>query len=343
MVNTSRWDLRPFVSWIHDEFLPSAKVGTGAARYAQRPGVSRASLYGTGDAACILHTIDKLDTKASSAKEWIEELSAYQDAGSGYFVADIANLAVAHNTGFAVAALNLFDSKLVNGVLPRHSLSFANPIHDWADAKLFADSLDWRSNCYEAGEILTGLAATFVNVAKVVPATWLTELFDYCEKTKLNQQNGMMGVDKPAAGDKDQIGGTFHFDFLWASQGRRLPLPDKRATALLGLQQRNGLWDEHNPWWLTFDGVYMLGRAQPELTEAMKKKVTTAVKLAVDTLAPRALDAGQRKADFVDAWMGVHMLTGAVSFFAYAQQLLGREAVVTEKPLRLVLDRRPYI
>jgi hypothetical protein len=37
------------------------------------------------------------------------------------------------------------------------------------------------------------------------------------------------------------------------------------------------------------------------------------------------------------------MVTGAVSFFAYAQQVLGESRVITDRPLRSVLDRRPYI
>ena len=37
------------------------------------------------------------------------------------------------------------------------------------------------------------------------------------------------------------------------------------------------------------------------------------------------------------------MVTGAISLFACAQQILGPELVITERPLELVLDRRPYI
>lgn len=340
---TRQWDLRPFISWVHDTFLPKAKIGSGGVRYALRPGLLQADLYGTADAACILYTLDPLGTNQPAAKEWLDELSRYQHAASGYFVANTASLAVAHNTGFAVAAMKLFDRELANGVRPAHKLEFASLIEKTTDAQLFVDSLDWRSNCYEAGEIVTGLASTFVNVANVVPPSWLTWLFEHCEQTKLDPRNGMMGVDKPAAGDLDQIGGTFHFDFLWASKGRTLPRSSERAGALLKLQLANGLWDEHNPWWLTFDAVYMLGRALPELSSDLKKKVTDAVERAVDVLAKRALDDTARKGDFVTAWMGTHMLTGAVSFFACAQKLLGQQAVVTEKPLRLVLDRRPYI
>lgn len=344
MVNNKRWDIRPFLNWVHDEFLPSAKVGPGPADYGQAPYAKRPALYGTADAACILYTLEKLDTSDPSVrKAWLGALASYQDPRSGFFVDDTASLPKAHNTGFAVAAMNLFDEHLTQGLLPNHLFTFADLVRDTDHAELFANSLDWRSNSYESSEILTGLASTFHNVAGVVPSGWFTWLVKHTEKTWLSPDNGMVGLDKPKAGDRDQIGGTFHFDFLWASMGKTLPHSEARAQSLLGLQQDNGLWDQNNPWWLTFDAVYMLGRALPHLPATTADNVRTSIERAVTTLATRADDKHARERDFEHAWLGVHMLTGAVSFFAYAQQLLGAETMITEQPLRLVLDRRPYI
>ena len=41
--------------------------------------------------------------------------------------------------------------------------------------------------------------------------------------------------------------------------------------------------------------------------------------------------------------LGVHLLTATVSLFAEAQAFLGAAEVVTTRPLRLVLDSRPFI
>lgn len=339
-MSQANWDLRPFAAWVLDEYLPSLKCGSGPADYARRPGVPEPELYGVADAACILYTFGSLDT---SAPEWLELLSSFQDTASGFFVAQAGALTTAHNTGFAVGAMNLFHSELRNGELPKAPLQFGATVAAPPEAERFCGMLDWRSNCYEAGEILIGHASAFFNVEGVVPESWFSWLVAFVEGTKLESANGMVGIGKPPGGDGDQIGGTLHFDFFWQALGRRLPYATERAEAILGLQQPSGLWDENNPWWLTFDACYMLGRTIPDVCDDLVERVRDAVARAVAVLAPRALDGAERSGDFVEPWIGAHMLTGAVSFFAYAQQVLGPERIVTDRPLELVLDRRPYI
>jgi hypothetical protein len=337
------WDVRPFEAWIADEYLPSLRAGPRRGEYARRPGDGEAALYGSADVACILYSLDRLDPSREESAAWLEVLSGFQDAESGFFVDRSAMLSTAHNTGFAVGAMNLLDRELVDGELPKAPLRFARLVREPADAERFAASLNWRTDCYEAGENLIGHASSFFNVSGSIPAEWFEWLVDYVERTKMDQANGMVGVDKPAGGDLDQIGGTLHFDFFWAALGRQLPFAAARTEALLGLQLPSGLWDPTNPWWLSFDAVYMLRRTLPDLPDDQAQRVRAAVARAAAALSARASDPDLRESDFVDPWIGAHMLTGAVSFFAYAQQVLGESRVITERPLRSVLDRRPYI
>ncbi len=336
------WDIRPFERWIANEFLPSLKVGPGDADYARRPGDRAIALYGSADVACILYTLDRLDP-GERAAEWLDALSQFQDPTSTFFIDASGMLSTAHNTGFVTAAMQLFEPELRNGEMPPIAMTFGELMGAPADAERYASTLDWRNNCYEAGENLIGHASTFFNVKGMVAEDWFEWLVEFIEGTKLDAANGMVGIDKPPAGDGDQIGGTLHFDFFWAALGRRLPFAAERAKALLGLQLPDGLWDPNNPWWLTFDSVYMLGRTLPDLPDGEAAGVRAAIGRAVSTLAARAADAARRRIDFVEPWIGAHMLTGALSLFACAQQILGIERIVTDRPLRLVLDRRPYI
>jgi hypothetical protein len=337
------WDVRPFEAWIVDEYLPSLRAGPGPGEYARRPGDGETALYGSADVACILYSLDRLDPPPEESAAWLQVLSGFQDAESGFFVDRAGMLSTAHNTGFAVGAMNLLRRELRNGELPRSPLRFAQLVREPADAERFAASLNWRADCYEAGENLIGHASSFFNVAGAIPASWFEWLVDYVERTKMDRANGMVGVDKPPGGDLDQIGGTLHFDFFWAALGRQLPFASARTQALLGLQLPSGLWDPTNPWWLSFDAVYMLGRTLPDLTANQAERVRAAVARAASALNARWSDPGIRESDFVEPWIGAHMLTGAVSFFACAQQVLGESRVITDRPLRSVLDRRPYI
>jgi hypothetical protein len=337
------WDVRPFEAWIVDEYLPSLSVGPRPGEYARRPGETETALYGAADVACILYSLDRLDPSPDSAAEWLEVLSGFQDPVSGFFVDRSGSLSTAHNTGFAVGAMNLLHRELSNGELPKSPLRFARLVREPADAERFAGSLDWRNDCYEAGENLIGHASSFFNVSGAMPAGWFEWLVDYVERTKMDEANGMVGIDKPPGGDTDQIGGTLHFDFFWAALGRQLPFASARTEALLGLQLPSGLWDPNNPWWLTFDAVYMLRRTLPDLSADRAESVRAAVARAASALTARSSDPELRRSDFVDPWIGAHMVTGAVSFFAYAQQVLGESRVITDRPLRSVLDRRPYI
>jgi hypothetical protein len=337
------WDIRPFEAWIVEEFLPSLWVGPGPADYARRPGDPDVGLYGTADVACLLYTLDRFDAPASRSDDWLAALAQFQDEASGFFVDRSGMLTTAHNTGFAVGAMNLFQPDLRNGELPPWPLRFGRLVTGPPDADRYVATLDWRNNCYGAGEDLIGHASTFFNVKDVVPPEWFDWLVDDIQKTKLDPVNGMVGIGKPADGDLDQIGGTFHFDFFWAALGLRLPFAPARATSLLGLQQPSGLWDPNNPWWLSFDAIYMLGRTLPELAGNEAERVQAAIARTVSTLTQRAADPALRASDFVQPWIGAHMLTGALSLFAYAQQLFGPDRVKTSRPLKLVLDRRPYI
>jgi hypothetical protein len=49
-----------------------------------------------------------------------------------------------------------------------------------------------------------------------------------------------------------------------------------------------------------------------------------------------------RKKNFTGR-LAVHTVTAAINMAAEAQQFLGAQEVVTDRPLRLVLDRRPFI
>ena len=93
---------------------------------------------------------------------------------------------------------------------------------------------------------------------------------------------------------------------------------------------------------MPFDAIYMLARAvssSGHRVEDVRDCARGVVALAYD----RIMDRSSRESYFVKQDMGVHTLNGALGLFAVGQNILGSDEVQTTKPLRLVLDRRPYI
>ena len=330
------FDLRPLEEWIVGEFEPAVRAGPNAGDYARRVGGEFVELYGIADMACILYALDALTPDEKAKSEWISRLQSFQDPGSGLLLAKTAYLSKVHNTAFALGALNLFDAP------PSHPLVFARNFDTPQKMEEYIASRDWQGGVYLGGEDVVGLASSFALVPDTVSAQWFTWFLDYFDGNLFDPNNGMIGRDTPPEGTLDQIGGTFHFDFFWQYFDRAMPFAEQRIDAILGLQRDDGDWDPGNPWWMPFDAIYMLARAvsgSGHRVEDFRDCVRGVVTRAYD----RIMDGSSRESDFVKQDMGVHTLNGALGLFAVGQSILGPDEVRTTKPLRLVLDRRPYI
>ena len=202
------------------------------------------------------------------------------------------------------------------------------------------DSFDWRSGVYGCSHDGAGLASALALVPGTVPPEWFVRYFDHLD-TYLDRRNGMLGIDKPAGGDTDQIGGTFHYAFIYDYFHRRMPYPEARVDAILGLQMDNGEWASGNPWWMTLDALYMLTRGARH-SHHRPDDVRAAVRRTLNICHERVMDPTSRLKYF-NRHMGQHTLAAATNILAEAQQFLGSQEVVTNEPMRLILDKRPFI
>ena len=350
-------DVEPLLRWIREVAEPELRAPTGPGEpwtpgaYRRCTAQGSVDLYGSADLACVRWSLDDLPPPADRAR-WVEVLGAFQDPRTGWFVERGPATHVAlHVTAYAVAALELL------GAGPPHRLGFLDGLLAPEQVGAFLDARDWRDWAYLESHAVAGLASLVANAAALPPgapahvpggradafaAAWLAGL-----DARLDPASGMHGEAKPPGGDLDQVGGTFHHAFCAEHWGSPVAHPRARIDAVLGLQRPDGLWDPANPHWLTLDGVWLVGRAL-EQTAAdgephRADDVRAAVGRAVDAvLAPLAGEAGRRAA-LLDADMGSHSLVAVVSLLAEARRCLGPDAVRTATPLRLVLDRRPFV
>ena len=169
---------------------------------------------------------------------------------------------------------------------------------------------------------------------------WFADYFAACDDL-FDPDNGLMGKDKPKSGDADQIGGSFHYSFLYQYFNRPMPYPDPRIDTVIRLQLPGGYWMATNHLWMTLDAIYLLTRTL-RYSPHRFDDVRAIVRNVMSILMRDVYSAAGRKQTFTGK-LAVHSVTAALSIAAEAQQFLGAKEVVTERPLKLVLDRRPFI
>ena len=324
-------DLRDFVRWILAELEPSIRLPGGAGHYARSPGQTTAELYGVADMACILYTLGELHPNEKERDEWLAAFQEFQNPDTGWLKEKDPTHDPLHNTAFALAAMQLLD------LTPRYPVRMDAK---YAHVRGFLETLDWRKNVYGDSHKGAGIGSIYALVPELGTPEWFTEYFAFCDSV-IDPNNGLLGREKPRGGDADQIGGSFHYHFLYTHFNRPMPYPEQRIDAVLGLQQPDGYWHPTNHLWMTLDPIYLMTRSLRQSPHRFVD-VQASVRRIMRVLQREVYSAkGRRKT--ISGKMAVHTLTAALSIAAEAQQFLGSHEVITEKPLKLVLDRRPFI
>jgi hypothetical protein len=327
----SVFDLREFVRWIVNEFEPSVRLPGGAGQYARSPGQTTTELYGVSDMACILYTLDLLHPSEKERAEWSAAFQVFQNPHTGWLIEKSPTHTPLHNTAFAIAAMQLLN------LAPQYPLKMGP---EYFDPKAFLNTLNWRTAVYADSHKGAGVAAIFTLVPTLGTPKWFDEYFTACDSL-FDPNNGLMGKDKPHDGDAEQIGGSFHYSFLYQHFNRHMPYPVQRIDTVIRLQQADGYWMKKNHLWMTLDAIYLMTRTL-RCNPHRFDDVSAVVRRVMDVLMRDVFSSEGRKNTFTGN-LAVHSLTAAISIAAEAQQFLGAQEVVTERPLRLVLDRRPFI
>lgn len=324
-------DMREFVHWILNEYEPSVRLPGGAGRYPSRPGLTEPALYGVSDMACVLYSIGELRPSATEREEWAKAFQLFQQPDTGWFLEKIPTLSPQHNTAFALAAMQLLD------LSPKYPVKADAR---YANIRSYLGSLNWRTGVYSESHKGAGVGSIYELVPTLRSTGWFAEYFDTCDKL-FDPNNGLMGQGKPPGGDIDQIGGTFHYSFLYQFFNRRMPYPEARINTVLGLQRPDGYWSPDNTLWMTLDAIYLMTRTL-RYSNHRSEEVRASVRHIMKVLHQDVYSPEGRKKVFSKA-AGVHSLTAAINIAAEAQQFLGSQGIISDWPLKLVLDRRPFI
>jgi hypothetical protein len=332
---TASCDISPFISALSD-WLEAHRIAGPPGLYARytstRPELAGlANPYGSADAANILYTINRMPRDPAGRAAWVRTLQNFQDPPTGQFREPTH--ATEHVTAHVIAALELFDAR------PKHPLAFLEPLKDRQALFRFLDSLNW-SQPWATSHRPAGIAASFLN-AEAVGREWFDWFFEWFNReadpaTGMWRRGAALAAGRPAF---DFVGGAFHIHFIYDALREPWPHPDKVIDFVLGTQRPSGLFLADDFFdFPDIDGVYCLNRAlrqcghrAADCRAALRKTLARCGELVLEN---RILE--HRRFD------DLHVAFGTMCCLAELQQAVPG-ALRTPRPLRLVLDRRPFI
>ncbi len=302
--------------------------------------------YGCADAANILYTINDFCCDEETRSARISALLSLQNEETGMFNEETHH--TIHTTAHCAAALQLFDIK------PRYPLSY---LHKFMEKSMLYDFLDnevdWNSP-WDQSHKGAGIYAALVCSDEITEDfqknyfDWFFENTDevtgfwkkgYAEKAPLTSERYPNGRSAPGSLFSYMAGG---FHYLFNHEYAKMPLryPDKVIDSCIEIYEKQALPKKFGKQlnFIEADWVYCLNRASRQ-TAHRRDEVIKLLSEFAEKYINYLLSVDYKTHD---EFNDLHMLFGGLCALAELQAALPG-MIVSEKPLRLVLDRRPFI
>lgn len=297
--------------------------------------------YGCADAANILYTVNNFPKDPALRAQYVSVLQSMQDPDTGLFQENTHHFI--HTTAHCTAALELFDAQ------PLYPFRGLDRYKTPQGVTNLLESLDWHHRPWPESHKGAGIYAALKQNGETTPEwedayfSWLWDNADpVCGFWK-------KGVIRP---ESDQLfafmGGGFHY--LFNLEYARMPLryPERIIDVCLDLYHNKRIGDKTGAYdnekfgqyigFLEIDWLFSITRSLRQCGHRRNECMEAIREFADDYLDwLESLDYETH-----DGFNDLHMLFGTCCALAELQSALpGR--IRTEKPLRLVLDRRPFI
>ncbi len=290
------------------------------------------SEYGIADAVNILYTIADFPT-GDGREAMTDALLALQDPESGLFREPTHH--PLHTTAHCIAALELFDRP------PLYPLTALKPYFTIDGLTGLLESLDWTGNPWPQSHQGAGIYVCGV-LTNSVSEEWKRAYFDWIWKHSdpvygMSRAGAIATTTAPVC---HHLYGWFHYMFNLDYAREPLRYPEQLIDTCISLYDRQQLTPAFGReiGFMEIDWIFALNRAMRQTPHRWQQAHDRLLDMA-DRFIPwmESLDAGQH-----DGFNDLHMLFGAVCALAELQRALPGH-IASRRPLRLVLDRRPFI
>lgn len=293
--------------------------------------------YGCADAANILYTIGEFGFSPEERGKWAEALQGLQHPDSGLFVEETHH--PIHTTAHCTAALELFDAR------PRHPLQALLPYKDKGELCRLLDGLDWAGKPWPQSHQGAGIYAAFA-ITGTAEQEWEAWYFDWLWE-EADAETGLWRKGCSGGRGGQSQAPLYHymaaaFHYLFNLEYKKMPLryPERMVDTCLELYRDKSLCARlgKEVGFVEIDWVYCLNRASRQTAYRFQEVRSTLGAFAAEYMEYLNSVDTARDEKFND----LHLLFGSVCALAELQQALPG-VILTAKPLRLVLDRRPFI
>lgn len=286
--------------------------------------------YGCANAANILYTIDALPDAPHERQAMIQVLQRFQDAETGLFT-NPGNYET-HTTAFVSGALKLLNAK------PLYTAKALRKYESKAALYQFMDDIDWAKNPWLGSHLGAGLYASMLLTGTSTDAwedlyfSWLNANAD--PETGLWKRGFLHGAPR-----FHYLAATFHYVFNYEHAKRALPYPKELLDTCIQAYREGACIDfAKEVGWPDIDFAYLLARVQRRAgtrfdeTQTILREIADGLisqLLRMDTMASETLN-------------DLNTLFAIVCALAVLQDALPGY-IRTSKPLKLVLDLRPFL
>lgn len=289
--------------------------------------------YGTADAANILYTLNRFPT-GEDATLHCSALKSFQSPETGLFTEPTHHFI--HTTAHCIASLELFSAK------PDYPITALFPYFK-SKKKLyeFLSGLKWNDNPWPQSHQGAGIYVCGV-LTDSVDLQWQKDYFQWIYDNT-DPEYGYSRTGAIATGKSGMcfhLYGWFHYMFNMDYARKPLRYPDRFIDSCIRMYRENLLQSNFGAeiGFMEIDWVYALNRA----THQSAHRFEEAKELLSDfafRFIPYLESLDFEKHDGVN---DLHMLFGALCALAELQRAIPGE-IESTAPLRLVLDRRPFI